>query len=136
MSDTTLTLVLGDQLSLANPALAATDRERDMVLLAEVAEEAAYVTHNRHKIALIFSAMRHFRDALRAEGYTVHYIAYEDGVTSLEAAARQVLADTGAKALRCCEPGEARLAEVMAGWEERLAVPVAPTLSRGPAWAC
>jgi len=125
MSDATLTLVLGDQLSLANPALAATDRKRDVVLLAEVAEEAAYVAHNRHKIALIFSAMRHFRDALRAEGYTVHYVAYEDGVTSLEAAARQVLADTGAKALRCCEPGEARLAEVMAGWEERLAVPVA-----------
>jgi len=37
MSDATLTLVLGDQLSLANPALAATDRKRDVVLLAEVA---------------------------------------------------------------------------------------------------
>jgi deoxyribodipyrimidine photolyase-related protein len=125
MSEATLTLVLGDQLSLANPALAATDRERDVVLLAEVAEEAAYVAHNRHKIALIFSAMRHFRDALEAEGYRVHYIAYEDGMASLEAAARQVLDATGAQALRCCEPGEARLAEAMAGWEKRLGVPVA-----------
>jgi deoxyribodipyrimidine photolyase-related protein len=124
MSEATLTLVLGDQLSLANPALAATDRERDPVLLAEVAEEAAYVAHNRHKIALIFSAMRHFRDALEAEGYTVHYIAYEDGVESLEAAARRALDASKGGALRCCEPGEARLAEAMAGWEERLGVPV------------
>jgi deoxyribodipyrimidine photolyase-related protein len=124
MSEATLTLVLGDQLSLANPALVATDRERDVVLLAEVAEEAAYVAHNRHKIALIFSAMRHFRAALEAEGYTVHYIAFEDGVASLEAAARQVLKASGASALRCCEPGEARLAAAMGDWEPRLGVPV------------
>ena len=124
MSDPTLTLILGDQLSLANPALAATARERDVVLLAEVAEEAAYVAHNRHKIALIFAAMRHFRDTLRDAGYTVRYVAYEDGVESLEAAARQALDAAGATALRVCEPGEARLADILAGWQARLGVPV------------
>ncbi|KGE04706.1 cryptochrome/photolyase family protein [Pseudohaliea rubra] len=124
MNEKTLTLVLGDQLSFANPALVATDRERDVVLLAEVAEEAAYVAHNRHKIALIFSAMRHFRDALRDAGYSVHYVAYDDGVPSLEAAARQTLDAAGATALRCCEPGEARLAAAMAGWQAGLGVPV------------
>jgi len=32
------------------------------VILAEVREEASYVRHNRHKIAFLFSAMRHFAD--------------------------------------------------------------------------
>ena len=31
--------------------------------MAEVMEEATYVRHNRHKIALLFSAMRHFAQA-------------------------------------------------------------------------
>ena len=30
------------------------------MILAEVREEASYVRHNRHKIAFLFSAMRHF----------------------------------------------------------------------------
>ncbi|HBM83463.1 MAG TPA: cryptochrome/photolyase family protein, partial [Halieaceae bacterium] len=65
MSMSRLILVLGDQLSFANPAIASADPAEDQVLLAEVAEEAQYVPHNRHKIALIFSAMRHFGNALR-----------------------------------------------------------------------
>ncbi|GIR70582.1 MAG: hypothetical protein CM15mP74_18330 [Halieaceae bacterium] len=44
-----------------------------MVILAEVREEASYVRHNRHKIALLFSAMRHFAEALRERGYQVAY---------------------------------------------------------------
>jgi deoxyribodipyrimidine photolyase-related protein len=125
MTSPTLTLILGDQLSPANPALRATDRKRDVVLLAEVTEEASYVRHNRHKIALLFSAMRHFRDRLLADGYEVIYLAFDDGVRSLEEAVRETLAGTGARAVRCCEPGEYRLAVALEVWPERLQVPVA-----------
>lgn len=120
-----LTLVLADQLSLDNPALRATDRERDVVLLAEVAEEAGYVRHNRHKIVLLFSAMRHFRDRLLAAGYRVIYFTLDDQLASLEQAVAEARAGTGAAAVRCCAPGEYRLAEAFRAWPERLGVPVA-----------
>ena len=71
MSAPRLILVLGDQLSLHNPAIAAARPGRDTILLAEVAEEAGYVPHNRHKIVLIFAAMRHFAEQLREAGFEV-----------------------------------------------------------------
>jgi deoxyribodipyrimidine photolyase-related protein len=119
-----LLLILGDQLSDANPVLADATPGQDHILLAEVAEEASYVPHNRHKIALIFSAMRHFAERLRERGFAVSYRAHEEGVASLEQAAREALAQTGAACLRLCEPGEYRLRAVMDGWSGRLGVPV------------
>ncbi|MEQ8802010.1 MAG: cryptochrome/photolyase family protein, partial [Haliea sp.] len=124
MSDSTLILVLGDQLSLANPALATADPVHDLVVLAEVAEEAVYVPHNRHKIALIFAAMRHFRDELQQRGLQVRYFTLADGLPTLEAAVVQALKDTPCAALRVCEPGEYRLRQAVAGWQEALGVPV------------
>lgn len=120
----TLRLVLGDQLSAANPALAEADPKRDVVLLAEVAEEATYVPHSRHKIALIFSAMRHFAKALEAEGFEVIYRRFEDEVRSLREAVTEALKASGAEAVSVTEPGEYRLLEEMQGWEDALGVPV------------
>lgn len=124
MSEKTLRLVLGDQLSRANPALHGADSARDVILLAEVAEEATYVPHNRHKIVFIFSAMRHFARDLQASGFEVVYRRFEEGCKSLEAAAKAALEDTGASRLVVTEPGEYRLRDAMAGWEHRLGVPV------------
>jgi deoxyribodipyrimidine photolyase-related protein len=53
MNDSKLILVLGDQLSTQQPALRAAVPGRDIILMAEVAEEASYVRHNRHKIVLL-----------------------------------------------------------------------------------
>ena len=86
MQHSKLVLVLGDQLSHANPALASASPGRDWVVMAEVREEAEYVRHNRHKIALVFSAMRHFRDELIGRGFQVMYFQWADGLASLEAA--------------------------------------------------
>ncbi|MEZ5555338.1 cryptochrome/photolyase family protein [Haliea sp.] len=117
-----LVLVLGDQLSLANPAIASADPGKDLLLLAEVAEEASYVPHNRHKIALIFSAMRHFAEELRARGFQVHYIRLADGVPSLQAALAQVMERHPCATVRVCEPGEYRLRLAMAGWPQALGI--------------
>src|SRR5688500_16742808 len=46
--------------------------------MTEVAEEAEYVPQHKIRLALFFSAMRHFRDELRAEGLRVRYAALED----------------------------------------------------------
>lgn len=73
-----LCLVLGDQLSFDLASLQTLDSERDSVLLVEVMEEASHVPHHPQKIALIFSAMRHFAQALRDQGVRVEYVTLDD----------------------------------------------------------
>jgi deoxyribodipyrimidine photolyase-related protein len=78
MTTRRLALILGDQLSFDLPSLQALDPQQDAVLLAEVAAETDYVPHHPQKIALIFSAMRHFAEALRERGWHVQYVALDD----------------------------------------------------------
>lgn len=65
--------MLGDQLSHSLPTLAALDARSDVILMAEVHQEASYVPHHPQKIALIFSAMRHFALSLKEQGWRVIY---------------------------------------------------------------
>ena len=129
MAQATLRLILGDQLSLANPVLIDADREHDVILLAEVADEVSYVRHNRHKIALIFSAMRHFAEALAAQGFRVLYRRYEDGFRSLADAVASVLdampdMREERPGLLVTRPSEYRLLKAMEAWDSELGVPV------------
>ncbi|MCG8394986.1 MAG: cryptochrome/photolyase family protein, partial [Pseudomonadales bacterium] len=71
-----LGIVLGDQLSPNLPTLNALNRNTDRVVMAELAEEASYVKHHQQKIALIFSAMRHFARDLQEAGWRVDYYRY------------------------------------------------------------
>jgi deoxyribodipyrimidine photolyase-related protein len=74
----TLRLVLGDQLSGGLASLADIDPDTDVVLMAEVRAETDYVRHHKRKIALLFSAMRQFRDRLEAAGLAVRYVRLDD----------------------------------------------------------
>ena len=94
------------------------------MVLAEVAEEAGYVPHNRHKIALIFSAMRHFRQVVADRGFETIYYSLDQGMQSLEQALEAALAATGATGIRVCECGEYRLQDQMKSWQQSLSVPV------------
>ncbi len=76
--DQSLILVLGDQLSPRLPSLLQGDRVRDVVFMAEVMDEANYVRHHKKKLVLVFSAMRHFAEALRSQGWTVDYVKLDD----------------------------------------------------------
>lgn len=115
-------LVLGDQLSLTLSSLVAGDRDRDVVLMAEVMAEATYVGQHKKKIALIFSAMRHFAEALRAEGWTVDYIALDDddNTGDLGGEVRRARKRHGAGEVIATEAGEHRLRAEMAGWDARV----------------
>lgn len=73
-----LHLILGDQLSFDLASLAGLIPERDTVLMVEVMEEASHVPHHPQKIVLIFSAMRHFAEALRERGVRVQYVMLDD----------------------------------------------------------
>jgi len=124
MSRKNAILLLGDQLSWGHPALQQADPDTTVVILAEVREEASYVRHNRHKIALLFSAMRHFAEALGERGYQVAYYPYEESVPSLLAACERAQEQWRYQRLLVCEPGEYRLLEQMQRWSDALGVPV------------
>ncbi|WP_071872247.1 cryptochrome/photolyase family protein [Atopomonas hussainii] len=111
MSQRQLALILGDQLSFNLPSLQALNPARDLVLLAEVHEEASHVPHHPQKIAFIFSAMRHFAEALRSRGYQVHYVTLDDPANSgslLDELQRQLAAEPFA-AIHLCETGDWRV---------------------------
>ena len=73
-----LVIVFGDQLDAGSAAFDGFDPEADAVAMMEVHEEASHVPQHKLRLALFFSAMRHFRDALRQDGRTVHYTELED----------------------------------------------------------
>ena len=121
-----LIVVLGDQLS---PALASLQQllPDDIIMLAEVGQEASYVKHHKHKIILLFSAMRHFAATLQQQGYQVCYIKYGDiaEIISMTDAVQHVLAQHPAvTTVIITECGEYRLQQEILSWQQLLTVPV------------
>ena len=110
-----LALILGDQLSFQLPPLRILDKTRDALLLAEVAEETAYVPHHPQKIALIFSAMRHFAKALRGRGWRVFYVELEDAENtgSLAGELSRHARRLGASEVHITECGEWRVQQAL-----------------------
>ena len=119
-----LVLILGDQLS---PDLSSLKAAPDAhVLMAELADEASYVGHHKQKIALIFSAMRHFAQELREAGRQVTYLAYgeQTRVTAFSDAVAHLLAENPFDRIFVTEPGEYRLAQEFADWSTSFDKPV------------
>ncbi|MCY1668046.1 cryptochrome/photolyase family protein [Rhizobium sp. SL86] len=121
-----LIFVLGDQLSPTLTSLSDADPARDVILMAEVMAEATYVRHHKQKIAFIFSAMRHFADELRAQGFTVRYTRLNDpdNAGSLSGELRRAAEALQPETVIVTEPGEWRVLEDMKGWGQLLARPV------------
>ena len=121
-----LILVLGDQLSPAVTSLAAGDPGRDLVLMAELGDEARYVRHHKKKIAFLFSAMRHFADELRGLGWTVEYVTLDapDNRGSFTAQLGDAIARHRPERVIVTEAGEWRVRQMQASWAERFSRPV------------
>ena len=115
---TTLLPILGDQLSPGLASLRAADRATSVVLMAEVMEEATYVRHHRKKIAFLFSAMRHFAERLRTDGWTVDYIRLDDrdNSGSLSGEIARACQRHMVTRILATEPGEWRVLEAMRLW--------------------
>jgi deoxyribodipyrimidine photolyase-related protein len=122
----TLRFILGDQLSHEISSLRELDRARDVVLMVEVRDETRHVRHHKQKVALVLSAMRHFADALRAEGIVVDYVRLdEEGNTgSFTGELGRALSRLQPHRVVVTEPGEWRVLEMMRGWEQAFSVPV------------
>ena len=123
----TLRLVLGDQISDGRLAgLRDLDAKNDVVLLAEVRDEASYVKHHKQKIALIFAGMRGFAERLRKSGVAVRYVGYEDrdNTGSLVGEVRRALGQQAFDRVVITAPGEYRLAEAFEAFAVASNVPV------------
>ena len=121
-----LIVVLADQLSPALPSLQNLQPD-DVILLAEVGSEASYVKHHKHKIILLFSAMRHFAAVLRQQGYMVCYIRYAsvEQIHSMTDAVQYALNHyPRLKHILITECGEYRLQQEILSWQTRLDLPV------------
>ena len=136
MTEIALRVVLGDQLSGRLGLVAKADKEHDVFLMAEVMAEANYVRHHVKKIAFLFSAMRHFAEALRSAGYRVRYVALDDADNSqtLDGEILRAVAALTPDRVVVTEPGEWRLRE---GFEAlRLALPVPLEIQQDTRFMC
>ncbi|WP_224489666.1 cryptochrome/photolyase family protein [Robertkochia flava] len=74
---TRIRLILGDQLNENHSWLSSTDTEV-IYLMAEMKQEATYVTHHIQKLIAFFAAMRKFAAHLENEGHRVVYFRITD----------------------------------------------------------
>jgi deoxyribodipyrimidine photolyase-related protein len=121
-----LRFVLGDQLSRQIASLHDAEPGRDPILMVEVQREASYVPHHPKKIAFIFSAMRHFAEGLRAEGFTVDYVTLDapGNTGSFAGELARAVNRHKASAVVTTFPGEFRVLDDMQGWAQACGVPV------------
>jgi len=112
-----LIVVLGDQLDSRSAAFDGFDAHQDVVWMAEVARESTRVWTSLPRIALFLSAMRHFRDELRAAGVSVDYLPLSGSASgetdSLDSALGVALARLGPERVVLVEPGEWGLREAL-----------------------
>lgn len=122
----TLIPILGDQLSTDISSLRGVKPADTHILMAEVWDEATYVRHHKKKIALVFSAMRHFAAELERLGFSVRYVRLDDDSNSgsLKGEVIRTLRQTAFDRIRITEPGEWRLREDLESWSADLNIPV------------
>uniref|UniRef100_UPI003458A299 cryptochrome/photolyase family protein n=1 Tax=uncultured Rhizobium sp. TaxID=155567 RepID=UPI003458A299 len=121
-----LIFILGDQLSPTLSSLEDADPDRDVILMCEVMEEASYVQHHKLKIALIFSAMRHFADELRKGGFDVCYTMLDDpdNSGSFTGELKRAVAAVLPQRVVATEASEWRVLKAMNAWQSDIGLPV------------
>jgi deoxyribodipyrimidine photolyase-related protein len=102
--------ILGDQLSLDNPALNQVDKTTAVIVMAEVLEEHQHVWSSRMRSAVFLSAMRHFAQLLREHHWKVQYFKLgEHEFTSLASVWHACISQHSPTAIRVCEAGDWRV---------------------------
>jgi deoxyribodipyrimidine photolyase-related protein len=105
-----LVIILGDQLTLDNPALQDFDPVHDHIVMAEVMHESNHVWVHRQRITLFLSAMRHFASALREQDYPLTYLPLDAHTyPDLTAVWQAMLQQHQPQSIKVCEPGDWRL---------------------------
>ena len=118
--------MLGDQLSDGLSALRGLDASTDVVLMAEVWDEATYVRHHKQKIALIFAAMRQFAARLERRGVAVRYVRIDEpgNTGAIAGELERALSSQTFSGVVMTECGEWRLAEALSAFANSTSIPV------------
>lgn len=119
-----LRVILGDQLSLNIATLKECDKVNDVVVMCEVWDEATYVPHHKKKIAFIFSAMRHFADKLRSQGFNVHYTRLDnpENTKSFTGEVEKAIQIYSPQSIVITYPGEYRVLSEIESWKEKFKI--------------
>ncbi len=106
--------ILGDQLTLENPALREVNRDQVLIVMAEVFDENHEKVSTRMRSAVFISAMRHFAEELRRDGWRLEYFKLgEHKFQTLAEVWAAVIARSRPGAIRACEPGDFRVEQML-----------------------
>lgn len=122
----TMRVILWDQLSSNLSALRDADKKHDTILFCEVMEECTYVKHHQKKLVFLLSAMRHFAEELRHQGYHVTYVTLDDP-DNTQSLAGEILRHSqliNPTQIVATWPGEYRIHQALTGLQDKLTVPL------------
>ncbi|ABC63837.1 cryptochrome/photolyase family protein [Erythrobacter litoralis] len=113
--------VLGDQLTRDLASIRGRTKDDTVILMMEVWDEATYVKHHKQKIALIFSAMRHFAAELEDAGWTVDYVKLTDpdNAGSFTGEVARAIERHQPRAIQIVEAGEWRVQQAIEEWPDK-----------------
>jgi deoxyribodipyrimidine photolyase-related protein len=116
-----LRLVMGDQLTRDISSLRGAEKS-DVILMVELWDEATSVKHHKQKIIFVFSAMRHFAELLRQEGFNVDYMMLEDdgNTQSFTGEITRAISRHQIEELYVTSPSEWRVAEIVRYWADQM----------------
>ncbi len=118
--------ILGDQLTRTLASLRGQAKDDTVIVMMEVWDEATYVKHHKQKIALIFSAMRHFAAQLRDAGWQVDYVELtdKDNAGSFTGEVARAIERHDPARIRVVEASEWRVQQAIEEWPGKFACDV------------
>ena len=111
---------MGDQLDVDSAALKDINPKTDEILMVESANEAQHVWSHKARIVLFLSAMRHFAEYLKSQGFSLAYIQHSP--QSIVEELKSKIIKEKFTHLICVEPGEWRLKQLIEALSEELQV--------------
>ncbi len=115
MQFATVRLLLGDQLNSGHSWFSQAD-DSVLYLIAELRQEASYVSHHIQKVCAFFAAMDQFARQLQSEGHQVLHLTLDDTerFATLEPLIAHYVSEVGATKFEYQRPDEYRLLEQLA----------------------
>ena len=119
-----LLLILRDQLDRSAALLKDADPAHDRIVMTEAPYGLRRSPPHAHRLVLCFAAMRHFRDDLRAAGFSVHYEPARDCETNVPSFLQQQLAAHTPDRVALTEPGNYALLRRLQAVADEAGVPL------------
>jgi len=119
-----LIIILGDQLSLDISSLEKIRKNEDKILMMEVSNEIEYANHHKKKLVLIFSAMRHFANELKKNGFDITYVEFDKSEENFTQELERQCKKLNPKSIKITHPSEYRVLDEVKKWEKVLGIAV------------